>query len=375
MSEQLMFTKKYQNKIFNGHLNSADAKSKNTAHVHLIISYLYFDIYNDVWDKVIRHVTVDKFNGASVKDDYVQIDIKNEPKDPIKFHTNKTDQLLAALKLTTMSQENQKEALSLTKIIPMLKLPGMQPADFYSELNTIVSEFMTILNQSATPSPPIVDALCCAYKVRFGSSDDVQNNLKILKKELRLIFLSIWISSLELASQLQVNKDFLLRLIASLGNSVALMVPSAEVNLDQLLGACAYYCDGGNIAGVYHECKKATELITTALTEIRKTNVMEKYEFCDKLYAITIMLISGKLTDLYSFDLESLSEEIVNVSSAVGHLMNPSPAVIGEIDSQMKSFSGDMLRKLKDRRYEPQFQYVFAMWVLRKEPINESPTQ
>ncbi|OHT00078.1 hypothetical protein TRFO_33315 [Tritrichomonas foetus] len=375
MSEQLMFTKKYQNKIFDGFLGSADTKAKNNSHVHLIISYLYFDIYNDVWDKIIRHVSVDKFASATLKDDCVIIEIKNEPKDPIKFHTHKASELMAALKLSTITQENLKESISLTRIIPTFNLQNKSPNDFYTELANVANAFLMILNPGATTCTPINDALCCIYKSRFANPNDVENNMKILAKELKLNFLSVWISSLELASQLQVNKDFLLRLIAALGNSVALISESAEINLEQLLGACAYYCDGGNIAGVYHECKKATETIATALTEIRRVNTGDKYEFSDKLYAITIMLIAGKLTDLYAFDLESLAEITLDVTNETGTQENPPPERIIELDQQMKSFSGDMLRKLKDRRYEPLFQYVFAMWVLRKEPINESGAQ
>lgn len=422
MSETLMFTKKYQNKIFDGFLSSGDVKAKSTARTHLIISYLYFDIYSENWDKVIKRVTTEKFGNASLKDDCVVIEIKNE-KEPIRFHTRKTNELLQALKLTTASQENQTESLSLTKILPTINLSDIRTdKDFYQDLANIANDFLSILGGStasaavsgpkisASSNQPLADCLACIYKIRFGSLDppktifDINNNLTILSRELRLTFLSIWIQSLELASQLQVNKDFLLRLIASLGNSVALVAGTIEtdINLSQLLGACAYFCDGGNIAGVYHECKKATDSIATAFANSRRpppqTNsanpqnqdpgnksssaslpkmsappsaICKRPEFSDKLFATTIMEFAGKLTDIYSYDLESLAETLMRIVIDTGNQEIPPPERIAEMEAQMKSFSGDMLRKLKDRRYDPLFQYVFAMWVLRKEPIND----
>lgn len=422
MSEPLMFTKKYQNKIFDGFLSSGDVKAKSTARTHLIISYLYFDIYSETWDKVIKRVTTDKFGSATLKDDCVVIEIKNE-KEPIRFHTRKTNELLQALKLTTASQENQTESLSLSKILPMINLNDIKnEKDFYTDLVNIANDFLNILGgsnpanspgqkASASTNQPLANCLACIYKVRFGSLDppktifDINNNLTILSRELRLTFLSIWIQSLELASQLQVNKDFLLRLIASLGNSVALVAQTIEsdINLSQLLGACAYFCDGGNIAGVYHECKKATDSIATAFANSRRASSQgnqqnsqtqeqqnkqasaaslpkmsappsapcKKPEFCDKLFTTTIMEFAGKLTDIYSFDLDTLAETLMKIVIDTGNQDQPPPERIAEMEVQMKSFSGDMLRKLKDRRYDPLFQYVFAMWVLRKEPIND----
>ena len=423
MSETLMFTKKFQNKIFDGFLSSGDVKAKSAARTHLIISYLYFDIYSETWDKVIKRVTTDKFGNAFIKDDCVVIEIKNE-KEPIRFHTRKTNELLQALKLTTASQENQAESLSLTKILPTINLSDLRTdKDFYSDLVNIANDFISVLGGSTAPtasvskvassaSHPLADCLACIYKIRFGSLDppktitDINNNLAILTRELRLTFLSIWIASLELASQLQVNKDFLLRLIASLGNSVALIASTVEtdINLAQLLGACAYFCDGGNIAGVYHECKKATDSLATAFANSRRppsqsnasnqqaqeagnkstasvsslpklspptSAPCKKPEFSDKLFSTTIMEFAGKLTDIYSFDLESLADAMMKLVIDTGNQEMPPPERIAELEVHMKSFSGDMLRKLKDRRYDPLFQYVFAMWVLRKEPIND----
>lgn len=426
MSETLMFTKKFQNKIFDGFLSSGDVKTKSSSRTHLIISYLYFDIYSETWDKVIKRVTTDKFGNAYLKDDYVVIEVKNE-KEPIRFHTRKSNELLQALKLTTASQENQSESLSLTKILPTINLSDLRTdKDFYSDLVNIANDFISVLGGSTASSSapsgpkstnssiqPLADCLACIYKIRFGSLDppktisDINNNLAILARELRLTFLSIWVSSLELASQLQVNKDFLLRLIASLGNSVALIAATIEneINLSQLLGACAYFCDGGNIAGVYHECKKATDSIATAFSNSRRppsaqpnssnqqnpdagnkatisstslpklsapaSAPCKRPEFSDKLFTTTIMEFAGKLTDIYSFDLESLADTIMKIVIDTGNQEMPPLERIAELDVQMKSFSGDMLRKLKDRRYDPLFQYVFAMWVLRKEPIND----
>lgn len=422
MSE-LVFIKKYQNKIFDGFLINSDAKVKHGTPIHLIITPNYFDIYNDVWDKRLKRVTCDKFGKAYVKDDCIIIEVKND-KDPMKIQPKKNAQELAeALTLapSNSTQFDPKETLAYTKVLPSINLGTIRStADLYSDLKNISAEFLNILTPSVSKTSTglntataggstqveqpqsaasrinlcFVDLLICIYQVRFGnrkpaSTTEINNNIGILYKELRLTFLKIWVDSLEHASRLQINKDFLVRLISALGNSIALMIEfRSDVNLEQLLGACAYYCDGGNIAGVYHECKKAADAIANAKAALRAvadsstlssgdksanrfSAPCEMPEYADKLYSIAIMLMAGKLTEIYQFDFDSLTEETVNIVTVTGAQSTPKPQQMDKLDLQMKSFSGDMLRKFKDRRYEPLFQYVFAMWVLR-EPISDS---
>ena len=87
----------------------------------------------------------------------------------------------------------------------------------------------------------------------------------------------------------------------------------------------------------------------------------QKFVLIDKMYLISIAGFCGKLVDIYEFEIKRLTNLTIDILASIrlGKTVN-----IQELNYGLKLFEGNMIKCCNEKRYEPQFQFVFAMWAM-----------
>ncbi|KAH0795039.1 hypothetical protein GPJ56_001065 [Histomonas meleagridis] len=336
--------------------------------VHILTSSFYFDVVSNHWGKILYHITTEHFVSVSYKGKVVTIVYDGKSTLKLTCQTcDKAIKLVDALQLEPAeTPPTPREVYATTKVLTQLNLEPDEVTKINSELTTLITKLLNKIDNSVAFNPCFSDILSCVYRIRFPRGD-INKNISSLKSELYLYFLLLFVNSLERASQLKSSRDYLIRIVGNLGNTISIIADDLRINVKHLLGACNLYCEGGSVAGIYNESKKLQVTVMEKFADERKDLEIKDFTLIDKIFSIAVMVICGGLAGVYQFSIDTLTKEIVEYVCSIrsGRITETS-----KLDLQMKIFAGDMLRCCNETRYEPEFQYVFAIWVLIGEPIN-----
>jgi hypothetical protein len=354
-----VFDKTFFGRIFNVTLAGSDkSKERSRQSLHLITSLLAFEIYSPSYDKVVQRVTCDRVVSVNTKGDTLTVTCKSDQKSnmTIKLECDKVKDLEVALVPVPANREAPKVSLAMSAVLPSLQL-NYSLGEVNAELTKIVDRFLTTLEYAAGSTPPIVGILLCVYKSRFRSAEP-RRHVEILSAELRLRFLLHWTAAVQKAASLtDVSHEYLSRIVVNLANTTAIVGDTLDIDAQQLLAASVFFYDEHNASGAAAEADKIARLAQGKLFSIQEGT---RDELSDRLYDWTILAIAGRILAVYVHDIEVLRNCCVERVMATSR-----QALDNKMYKAAKMLIGDMLRKMNDRRFEPAFQYVFALWSLK----------
>jgi hypothetical protein len=213
----------------------------------------------------------------------------------------------------------------------------------------------------------IVDVFASLYIIRFGVRDAAAS-LQAFAQELKLRFLLLWIRAmLKAVSLTDVHPEYVGRMAVHLGNSVALVGESIGLDVESLMAAAVYLYESKDGNGVVREGEKLELAVHEMFVASRAADGTEADQFVDRLYDVAILAVCGRIVNVYPNDLEALRDVCVaRVLRTAGIAETTS-----QLDQSVNLLLGDILWRFTDKRYEPPFQYVFALWPLRKDSSQE----
>jgi hypothetical protein len=222
-----------------------------------------------------------------------------------------------------------------------------------------------MLETTQTATTAIVDIIACLYKARFKGGDDSTpgRNLEVLQQELELKVLMHWLRAIQRAVNLpDVSHEYIGRIVVNLANMIGIMGDAVSIDVQQLLAASVFFFDERNGAGVVVEAQKIDPILKAKWGETRDPSTIG--DLADRFYDFVIITIAARILAVYVTEIDALR------NACVDRVMATEPEQIERAQEKMnaagKGLIGDMLRRMTDRRFEPVFQYVFALWPLRE---------
>jgi hypothetical protein len=362
----LVFDKAFFGKIFNINLGGTEKSTeRGREFLHLITSLLSLEIYSPTYDKVIHHVTPDRVLSVQLRGEVLLLSIKSDQKSPttLRLEGKNLDKLVTALTPISSAAEPPRVLQAVMQVLPSMRLP-VPVMPVYERLTGIIDHFFQLLEANQTATPPIIDIIACLYKARFqgGSSSLAGRELEILEQELHLKVIMHWLRAIQRAVNIpDISHDYIGRIVVNLANIIGVMAESAGINVQQLIAASIFFYDERNGAGVVSEAQKLDPVLKAKLAETRDPSMAG--DLADRFYDFVIITIAARILAVYVTEIEELR------NACVDRVMAEGPAQIERATEKMnaagKGLIGDMLRRMTDRRYEPAFQYVFALWPLR----------
>jgi hypothetical protein len=154
-----------------------------------------------------------------------------------------------------------------------------------------------------------------------------------------------------------VSHDYISRIVVNLANTIAIVGDTLDIDAQQLLAASVFFYDEHGGSGAAAEADNIARLAQAKLFDIQESI---RDELTGRLYDWTILAIAGRILAVYVHDIEVLR------NCCVERVMSTDKqALDNKMYRAAKMLIGDMLRKMNDRRFEPAFQYVFALWPLK----------
>jgi hypothetical protein len=367
MAFTLVFDKAYFGKIFNVHVVGTEkSQERGREYHHLMTSLLSFEIHTPTYDRIVHHVTSDRMLSVQHRGDLLQVSFKGETKGTsvVRLEGSNLETLCTALTPIGSNQEPPRVVYSLTKVLPSLRL-SVSLQELNVSLTGIADHFFQMLETTQTATTAIVDIIACLYKARFKVGDDSTpgRNLEILQQELELKVLMHWLRAIQRAVNLpDVSHEYIGRIVVNLANMIGIMAEAVSIDVQQLLAASVFFFDERNGAGVVVEGQKIEPMIKAKWNETRDASTIG--DLADRFYDFVIITIAARILAVYVTEIEALR------NACVDRVMATEPDQIERAQQKMnaagRGLIGDMLRRMTDRRYEPVFQYVFALWPLRE---------
>jgi hypothetical protein len=360
-----IFDRSFFGKIFSVTLASSDKSASKDRDLHLITTLLAFDIYSSTYDKVLHHITVDRIASVQTKNSAVLVSLKSEGKSAtvIRIENQDFKLLLAALTPIPSNAEVHRPSRALETILPALQLKYSQQ-ELFSALTSTSDSLFRLLETTQTSPNTVIDIFSCLYKARFPRGDTVAplENLELLKREIELKIMMHWLRAIQRAVNLpDVTHEYIGRIVVNLANMIGIMADVVDIDAQQLLAASVFFYDERNGTGVIQEAEKLDPIIKGKWGETRKPSTIG--DLADRFYDFVIIAIAARVLGVYPTAIEELRD------ACVDRVMAEDPDVIRITTEKMnaagKGLINDMLRWMTERRYEPIFHYVFALWPLR----------
>lgn len=354
--EGVVLNPKYYSSIFECLLITD--KGKEEKPVHFLPGPKGFDIISKEWDNTLYHIRIDQIGSVGVNQNVISISCNN--KISIKLRCDKFEKVVEALQVDDNTKNNYD--LAITQILPQLNLESSVIIELNQALMKFVSKVITTIDSSVSISKELVYLLACVYQLRFPKGD-WKKNIQYFKKEFYLFFLLLMVNSLEKLSQQKADKEYLSRIVSNTGNTISLLSDPLRINVKQLLGYCAYYCEeGGPTTCILSESKKVKATILEMFRNERRDDIVKQYfGFIDKMYLLALIGFCGKLVDIYDADIVHLTNVAIDNLTSFNLEKQFS---IEDMNYSMKLFVGNMLKCCNEKRYESLFQFVFAAWAM-----------
>jgi hypothetical protein len=308
----------------------------------------------------VQRVTCDRVLSVVAKDGSLAVHMKPDARGTaaLKLECDKLAQLEAALRPVSSGQAPRKRSLAMSRVLPSLRL-NYSVHELQSDLTQIIDRLLTTLESHAGSIPAIIDIFSCVYKVRFQGGDP-RSDLVTLSAELSLRLLLHWTAAIRRAVALVgVTHDYVSRIVVNLANTIAVVADPLDIDAQQLVAASIFFYDERNGGGVADEGEKIAKAIRAKLAISRDGPA--DY-LTDRLYDMTILAVVGRLLNVYIFDIEQLRDACVERALGESTKTEEQDEAMNRV---AKIFIGDVLRRMNDKRFDPIFQYLFAIWPLK----------
>ena len=343
---QRFFDKAYFGKIFD--VIPAGEKKKHQPQ-HIVTSWLYLDVYSSNFSKRLHHINSHNVSNVSVKNDTVTIHMKDTP---LKYETDNPDELKAAATPIIFEKESIAP-FQAPKIFQSMGISLSDAETLKNKCGEAAQQLFQLLMKRPPESPSVppflIDLFACIMKARHVERQEPFSALEAAVKGLRMHIMTIWLDAVITAAQLEdIEQEYIDRIIVNLAETIAALGDANGISTRQFVSATAFYYEQKSTAGVVREAKRLQEELS---------QLVDTAPIVQRLYLMATVAHSARIagTLVYTGDrIRDLAVEMVTSMSESGYTE--------AIDDVIRTSVGDMLRRLNDRRYEPEFQHVFALW-------------
>lgn len=344
---QRFFDKAYFGKIFD--VIPAGEKKKHQPQ-HIVTSWLYLDVYSSNFSKRLHHINSHAVANVSVKNDTVTIHMKDTP---LKYETDNPDELKAAATPIIFEQNSVVQSCQALKIFQSMGISLSDAETLKNKCGEAAQQLFELLTKRAPESPSVppylIDLFACIMKARQVERQEPFSALEAAAKGLRMHFMTVWLDAVITAASLEdIEQEYIDRIIVNLAETIATLGDANGISTRQFVSATAFYYEQKSTAGVVREAKRLQE-------ELSK--LVETAPIVQRLYLMATVAHSARVVGTLVYTGDRIRELAVEMVTSM------SEAEYAEaIDDVIRTSVGDMLRRLNDRRYEPEFQHVFALW-------------
>jgi hypothetical protein len=290
-----------------------------------------------------------------------------------------SDALAAALTQILVIPKPEIRFLALSEILPTCKFPGrreeMEVHKGMMPLAMPIIQAFGGTKYSTTTNGQFVDALTCVYRMRYRNSNiqPINDCTKETGLNVRRRMVVIWCDALLRAiqpSEAPFAFPYFSKLALNLRETIVKASKRLSINADDVLAAASQFAESGSPGNLEGIAKRISDEAQGGINADLATSTPVDEGYFKWSLDLAVITLVGIIVNLYAVDIENFSAVLVRFTRTV---VTPGGQV-EDAKKEMKQaealFLRYVLRLLDGQRYDPKFQFIYAIWHLQNQIPN-----
>jgi hypothetical protein len=365
MSEESLLPRAWYGKIFDVTLSGADKpKASSAGALHLMTSPSALELYSPSYDRLVQRVPTDRIAAVYAKGGSVLVSYRADGKSAplsLRLECAKPAKLAVALQPVAAGKAHARESHAVQRILAGIP----RAAEIAQQLHALCDRLLALLASQLQSNPALVDIASCLYRARFGSADPAAS-VALLNQELKLRLLIVWARAMLKAASLHdkgLHPEYVGRMAVHLADTIGAISESLQPQLDatKLLAATVYLYETGDPKGVLLEAERFELTAHEHFCQSKARAEATADPRIDRLYDIALLAVCARILNVYPSDVDVLRDICMEMVLARDKNVDWEQ----KIGESVELLISGMIGRFNDRRYDREFQYVFALWPLQ----------